>query len=1852
MKTKAIVASVVMLCLLSATVLLSATAETYDSAAAEAIRHGDTPKLIKALISGMKERMEVDEDDFPELISEVERYAGECGDTASAAVLHSMTAEMYHHYYTTNKRKIDRRSDIVGYTPEDIREWTSGIFTRKIREELMASLRPDRLLKDTPADKFRAIMDTGDDSPALRPTLYEFLAFRTLDIAPSTDVYNRLIAYLNTREDKKAAVLATLDYLRFLHMPCRTVKAKEIYAASLDSLLAIYADKDYSVEIVEAKLEAGQYGPSADADSVRAAEYEICRETIARFPRYGRIGLLRNRLEELQSPALQVSAPRTVYPGEMLGIKLSYRNIPRATVRIYHSKKTSAETLSYNNNEGNTSGTRGALAREVECQLSVPNSYTTVDTTLLIPTDDMGLYEYTVSSPSCDVSVGGMFQVSRLAAVSRAVSGGGTEVLVADYLSGKPATDATVTYYSGTRDKMQLAGTAGTDRYGIATFSHEDNRPAYSVGRSGDEQIMLTQVYSGSRRVTETKERPQVALFTDRGLYRPGQTVCFKGIAYIRKADLTSALEDETFKVTLRDAAGKEVSSQSFRANRFGSFNGEFSLPQTTLGGVFTLSSENATARIRVEEYKRPTFRVDLLPVEGEVSFGDTAIIRGKAATFSAVPLQGGEVTYRIIRQPLPLRGYRHGGNVYEEVAEGKTVVGGDGMFAFGFTPEKPESDDDAYRSYRISAMLTGQGGETQEATSVVTIGESSIVLITDIPERMERDSAHATISARTLNDEQLSTIGSYTIHRLKDKETSIDDETEVCSYEADKQMASGSFTSGKAIDRSVLRKLPSGRYRITLNASDSKGHPASTAQDFILYSLRDSKPPIKTHIWLPREETECFVGEEANVLFGTSDKDAYVLYELFSNGECVSRQSVVMSGENRSFSIPFKESYGDGFVAMFSFIKSGKLHKAQVEIKRRQPDRMLSVCPTTFRDRLLPGSRETWTLHVHDADSMAVDAEVLASMYDASLDRILPDGAHEWRFNPQRLVYLNAPSFTAGAGMGSRSSIDYLEPHLSVVPEYRYNRLDWQGALDGGTMSYGRGIMLKSSASPMMMASMAEADSHISNDTPSENVLRENFSETAFFYPMLSTDGKGDVAVRFTLPESNTTWKFRAFAHTADMKWGSLTEEIISNKPLMVTPHLPRFMREGDEVSVSTDVTNSSEMSVSGEVRLELFDVATGQTLTDIPAKTFALEADSSATVMWTLRTPNVTGVIGCRIVADAGSAGDGEQHLIPVLSNRILITESTPIYLADTMQQHIRLSGFDPAGSRQPYRATLELTANPVWYAVQALPVLTQPTSDDVVSWFASYYGNALARHIIASNTRIQQVIRRWEAEGKATSTLYSNLEKNQELKNILLEETPWVLSSESETDQKMHLSLLLDANRAESLCAAALQQIRELQTEEGGWSWFKGFPASRQLTLFVLKGMSELSNMNAVEYGEDEKEMQAKAFSYLDKLIQTDYEHLQKTDKAWRNAVPNATQTEYLFVRSSYSNVPETKEALDAIRFYTSRAEKTWREQSLRGKGETALLMYRGGKKDVARSILSWLRKRATVTTEQGMYWANNRRAEGDYLSSPIETHCLLMNVFDTLSPDTGETDRMKQWLLNQKRTQHRESTPATLNAIHTLTLSGSDWIGEDNRCTASWGSNTYSTADGDAATGYLKVTIDKSALSPGNDVVTVRKEGNAPAWGAVYEQYFENISEVQKQKGVLSVEKKLFVENGQVITPADGGRLRVGDKVIVRLTVRTDREMDYVCLKDLRAGCFEPAEQISGTKWRDGVVYYQSPTDVSENFFFSRLPKGTFVIEYPVYVARSGSFAGGISTIQCLYAPEFVSHTEGTQVSAGN
>lgn len=1501
MKIRAIILSALILCGISAVIMYSRAAQPQQTSSVitQAINDKNTPMVIKNLILKMKEQMEVNDDQFPELIKEVENYTNSCADSASVAVLHSMLAEMYQSYYQRNQWTINQRTQLSGYIPEDIRVWTSNLFTDKIKEEIDLSLRPTALLQNTPVSKFKDILEIGKDSQTLRPTLYEFLAFRALDIQPTVQIYKDLIAFQNKEPNMKSVLLTELDYLRFLYGDKRDKESFVAYMNALDELYRNLASQNYAAEILIAKLDLVSGSMfryvSTQWDSIKAEEVKLCEEGIKRYSGYPRTAILKNRLAQLEQPTLSASTNNTVYPGQQLGIKLEYKNVQKVIVQIYRSSKTPLQAAAHTSAKKSSSSTLGQLVNEKTFSLLLPNSYSQQDTTLHISMDQPGLYECVVTVPGQQLKTINTVSVTRLAAIYRNLSGNKQEVMVTDYLSGKPVEGAIVTYYGGQRRSLQELGTVKTDREGLATLPANSQVLAFQASRPGDTNAMLTNIYPMGSAHKPEKNPVEVSIFTDRGLYRPGQTIFFKGLAYVKDSNDPHAVAGQPFTVTLYDANGKEITQKKVTTNEFGSFNGEFSLPKQTLSGVFRLSTGQMSVYIHVEEYKRPTFQAYFLPIKGDIAFGDSVTIQGKAATFSGVSLPSGDVTWRITRRPFLLWRYFRP-SAPTQVAEGSTTLSSDGTFSVSFRPQKEEDTNpyaSAYQTYEVSATVTDSKGETQEANYTFSVGESSIVLFTNLPPQIEKDSVKAVVEARTINGEMVSTSGTFKIVELIANRS---DKNSGESYKEGKQVASGSFTSGKEISPAIFSQLPSGRYRILVEAKDSQGRQSKNQSDFILYGKNDKRPPVFTHTWLLKEKTTCLPGEEAEIVFGTSDKDAYVLYEWFAGNNRIHHELIKLSDANHRFKIPFKPEYGEGIIVSFTFVKEGELYITQVPVELQLPNRQLTIKPITFRDRLLPGSKESWKFRITDADSTIVSAEVLTSMYDASLDKIIP---FNWYFSPRRTILLQAPRFSTGAGFQRSYQYDQTEAKYIKVPQYQYDRLNWFGLFNEIVIrGYGSsnrafatgGIMLKSAAAPVVAESMnimedsavleepsvesTEGEPVFSLSDPfakessqpiSPEQIRQNFAETAFFYPTLQTNEEGDVFVNFTLPESNTTWKLQMLANTKDLKYGLLTKEVISSKPLMVLPNLPRFVRQGDEVSISTQVINNSKEAVSGRVRIELFDPATDQPIICLSKsqRPFELQPDSIATVSWIIPVPKQISLLGVRILADSEKGSDGEQQIVPVLSNQLLITESTPFYLLKEGEKQIRISGNSEGAT--PFRLTLEMTGNPIWYAVQALPTITQPNNDNILSWFAAYYSNTLASYIAQAHPRIQKVINQWTAQGGNASTLYSNLGKNQELKNILLEETPWVLAADNETEQKQRLSLLFDLNRADGLREAALQQLIQQQNEEGGWSWFKGFPASRAITLSILKGMSQLVQLNAIQYGQAEKEMQMKALKF---------------------------------------------------------------------------------------------------------------------------------------------------------------------------------------------------------------------------------------------------------------------------------------------------------------------------------------------------------------------------------------------------
>ncbi|MDR1763334.1 MAG: alpha-2-macroglobulin [Dysgonamonadaceae bacterium] len=1875
----------------------------------DALRRGDSPQLIKALIHKLKYKTAIDAAEFPALIAETENFAANDANRVEQAVIYSLLAELYHQYYDSESWSINQRT-AVQTPPEDMTTWPANLFIARITGLALLSLAPEADLQQTDALKYKDILETGEDSRTQRPTLYDFLIFRAIEMlgkldnisairnyfpqtqpvsaenfAPAAEwvkreiaagdcdmplqilkLYQKLLAFRISQNNEFALLMADLERINFVNT--HTFDADDAYLNALDNLEKQYENQDFCAEILVEKAEYWEiksvYDADEESDNPKYKNekniFEICKYGITKYHNYKRIGKLEDILKILTRGQISVNTPNTVYPGNELELKFNYRNINNITVKIY---RIDAPITAYTNRwqRGGLYKEYGKLVDTKRFTLINVEPYVFSDTTLKIPMKELGIYEYVVNTePAQNETANGQFSVSRLATISREVDGK-REYFVADRISGKPALWAKVNTYKLSNNKLVKINTLTTDANGLATGGDSRDEQFYNAELGADKGLITSPTPWISSYGSSQENAPRLNIFTDRAIYRPGQTVYFKGISF--DANKESVLPDRAYKIVFRDANSKEISDFQAKTNEWGSFSGEFVIPQGLLNGAFSIQADRdgGYVSIRVEEYKRPTFEIEFDKNDKTPRLGAEAAVSGTVKTFSGVPVQETTLKYRITRS------YHWFYRMYRQpvqVAEGEVKTDEAGRFEILFAPERAFEDQQRKSvsyTYKIEASLTDAKGETQSGETSISIGDKSLILnVSSLKDETNRDSLTAVIiSAVNLNGVPIETSGAYRIFSLRPKQAGKLNNT-AADWEQDKQIFETRFQSGKEIDLKQLKSLSSGRYRIVAEAADAE----DLTFDFTLFSLSDKRPPVPLYKWLVPVKTYCAVGEKAELIFGSSAK-VYVLYEIFKNGVKLPTSRFVLDNENRRIIIPFIESYGDGVVAKFTFIKDSQVFTEDVNIYRKQPDKRLTLKMEVFRDRLLPGQKEEWKISVKDATKTGLASELLASMYDASLDKI---AANNFYFNPVRNISFYGVRQQTGNEFGNSSAGMSLALKFANISQFQYDELNLFGLGYEEEVIYahkaiyahknsvlrtvsgiaGGVVMAESEADSYIEESVSVDMSPISSAEPPVQI-RQNFAETAFFYPHLKTDSTGQTLISFTVPESNTTWKLMALAHTKDLKFGQLIAEAISQKQLMVAPNVPRFLRNGDRATLTATVSNLSESAQSGLVSLEFFNPETEQTAIAVPnaEQTFTVEAGKTTSVVWTFEVPQNIDLTALKIVARTADFSDGEQHLVPVLPNRMLVTESLALSVTGGQS---RTFAFDekPSATRQDYRMTLEFTGNPVWYAVQALPAITAPQSDNVLDWFAAYYSNEIAVRTANSNPKIRQIIEAWTKQGGSAETLLSNLEKNQELKAVLLEETPWVAEARGESEQKQRLSLLFDANRAVNLRSQALEKIRAQQCEDGGWGWFKGMNGNVSITQWLLYGFAEIGGQTQTA------DMQTKAVAFIDSKIKKHFDDLKKYNKEWQKTVGISTyELEYLLVRSAYSAIP-LGDAKEAFNFYLNLADKYWaKTPSLYDRAIAAILLNKNGKKTSAAAILKSLREHAVRKPDYGMFWANNTANTFAFQSATC-THTFIMQAFNEVGAEASEMDDMKLWLLRQKQTQRWESVPATVSAIEILLKTGKNWLENPAKTTIDWGGKTLSTEQGEIATGYIKETAAAQEIKSEMKKITITKPDDGAGWGALYIQYFEDLDKIRASTTGLNVEKSLFVEKtgaaGKTLQPiSESTPIRVGDKVTVRLTVRSDRDYEYVMLKDLRASCFEPVEQISGIQWKQGTIYYQSPKDASMNFYFDNLAKGVYVFEYGLYATAKGDYSNGTATIQCLYAPEFTAHTSGGRVS---
>ncbi|NDW18578.1 hypothetical protein D0T53_06570 [Dysgonomonas sp. 216] len=1900
--------------------LPQSAANVVDEVLAQAISEKNNEQIIKALICKNKYKIITDSDDNLGLFSDLENLLKDISGPADNALLHTYIAELYLNYYNDQYWSIKGRTNLGNYIPEDMKEWTTNIFEDKIFEHFGKSVENVDLLLTKKISDYNELIEKGADSKKYYPTLYDFLMKRCIELSKNINgiryADKPLLSFdkvtLNTSDFIKldsqsfgsnitaVSFLYIKEYLENLHNRNMTgtiiLTELERYklissvygrstsgAQSLDFLLDIfnnYKSDETCVELINQIADLYKR-KNTDADLTQA--YDWCLKGIDMYPKYERVNILKIQLRDMERPYAHISG-KTIFAADKKDkkLKLEYNNIKTGTLTI--SKKAVDGSFKF--------------LKTINIELSPKTTYIKEKQDVDLGITEAGEYKIKANfgennTYKDDFSL----YVTNLMVLTRAKGEREYEFYVVNRLNGNPVKDVSVKILKDNK----ILKTAQTDNKGFTVLTIDENinkdyslrnKYKYQVSTKNDDSGLKCsfpydyRYWQGGDQPNIVTETERTDIFTDRSIYRPGQIVYYKCIiSSENEGGGFRVIPNKTYEVEFEDSNGQTISESKVTTNEFGSLSGEFTIPKGLNTGTYSIWINDNSIYINVEEYKRPTFQITFDKIDKTYKFGEKITIKGHAENFSGIKIQDAEVEYQVTQSSL----WRWFGGNTETIADSVSVTQKDGSFEISFMiPEKSGSDivplwRNIY-SYNVSATVTDINGETQTGDYRFSVGSVSMILSADIPQMLSKESAAViNIKATNLDGYEISSAnGKYTVYKMTDNDSV---KTEVLT---------GEFVLGKQDElKEKLKKIPSGQYLIKLQANDSNGNLVENENKFVLYSEKDKRPAIETNEWWIVKEPKFGQGKAAEIILGISAKDITVLYELEKDNKILQQQQIKYNNENKSFVIPYNESYGENVYACFTYVVNEEVYRKEQLIELQKEEKKLNLRFDVFRDKLRPGQNEEWRISITDNQDKPAFAELLASMYDSSLDKIYQPAY--WN------IYQNSKYIANPVGLNSGEGYNNLyKTYNGRTSRFDYKKFEFDELRWFGFSFYGRTMRIRGTGSTVMpaaavvnssdLAEMEEASmddalqgrvaglavaskakfesngatltqeagaGQIEKADESQPQIRRDFNETAFFYPHLKTDSNGKILISFTVPESNTLWKFRALAHNKELTSGALEAIAVSRKELMVTPNLPRFMRQGDKASISTKISNLSESPMSGNVRLEFFNPVT-EDIIDMPMadkqQTFSIVKDASASVSWTFDVPADIEMIGCRIIAQSENFSDGEQHAISVLPNRMLVTESMAMHVNAGKNGYFTFDKFanNKSKTAENYRLTLEYTANPAWYAVQALPTLSNPSGDDAISWFASYYVNTLGTAIGVQYPKVSAMIKAWKQQNQDKKTLTSDLMKNEELKSVLLEETPWVLDAKDETEQIQQLSLLFDANNNIQKTNMAIDKLSDLQNSDGSWSWFKGFYPSRSITQYILYGFTQLIGMNAVQYPERVKRMQMNAIRFIDLKIREDFEDLKKYNKNWETITSISTnQLEYLYVRSSYRDIPIDQETRTAERFYTSVVEKNWTKLDLYQRSLLVVLLQRNGNKELSAKIMNSLREHAKKTDEMGMFWANNR-SHVFMSQSAVATHVFLMDAFKEAKAPAEEMDMLKQWLIKQKQTQKWESTHATIDAIYALLSTGSNWFDVKNESAQiTIGGKKVDTSNIEQGTGYIKETWNKGEINSKMANVQISKQGNTPSFGALYWQYFEDLNKISTSvNNGFSVDKLLFVhENGKLNIVNESRSLKVGDKVVVRLVVRTDRDMEFVHLKDMRASCFEPTETLSGNKWQNNAVYYQSTKDASTNFYFDNLPKGTYTFEYELYVSRSGTYSNGITSIQCLYAPEFISHTNGITVT---
>ncbi|MCX7744477.1 MAG: MG2 domain-containing protein [Flavobacteriales bacterium] len=1979
------------------------------------------PQLVKSLIYLMKYSETLDEDAFKvsyNLLQQEIRQA----PSPYKQVLYSLRGNLLWNYYQNYRWQFYNRTPITDASNDDILTWDlNRLFSETIYSFCQSLSQPENLQKIT-TDKYIAILEGNDSLKSRRPTLYDILAYKAIEIfqhaetgltqpansfemnrseffmpaeqfskynIPTTDtlnnqyqailIYQKLLEFHVFNKQWDALVDADLNRLKFVYNHSTIENKDSLYIQALDALQKKYITNDVTAEVlVELASTYKKLGETYDAFNEQTHRYrmdilkalQICEEVIQRFPKTLGANNARALKEQILLPTLEITTEHGNLPGKFIPVHLRYRNLQEVHLRLYSINHDAWVDLEKRYKYNHFDSLLIYLRKQQPLATWQQTLKSSADlqnhtTEIALPPRELGFYVLLASDkPSFDYPSSAIalsdFWVTNLMHLSRPENNyRENTIVVAERESGHPAQDVEVRLYQeqynyiNRRYESQLIRTFKTNKQGElrVPFITKDyyNNFRIELRKGKDRYVSPSSLYQYKDWYEYYDEKGiSIHYFLDRSIFRPGQTVHFKGIV-INRGNFMKGTESKivtNYKTTIKlfDANYQEVSKLNVTSNEFGTFSGSFELPMNLLTGEWTLGNEISTISFSVEEYKRPKFEILFDTIRNEFRLGDQVTVSGSAKALSGFAVDGAQVSYRIYRNAMfpPWFYYWRGGLISDsprmEIAGGSTITDENGAFSVTFEAIPDRSISKKWEPtfyYTIEINVTDINGETRTATRTVQVGYASIQVRGNIPNVLNvKDTSLYKLEVLNMENYPAENSGQLTITRLeepsrlfKQKGWGRVDEPVLNESEYHQAFPHLPFANehleenwkrGEVILNTTFNNksnntlkpanlsLKQGVYLIEAKTLDGYGETASYRQIVKMYDLHESKPFAKEFISYIPIKTSAEPGEEALFLISTAAKQLEIRMEIEHRGQMVSKQIIMLSNTQKLIRIPVKEIHRGGFDVHFTAIIENRAYTFQHYIEVPYSNKDLKLKFATFRNELLPGVEEEWKITVKDQGNQVTTAEILVSMYDASLDAFRPS---KWWFNP----------YTYGYSMRQWASSDHLHlsksslyaPSWTTYTEWKFPQYQNMANFGCNMLAYSVWMYRNGSYAGYALETMTmdapifeekettsprkkdknedhRNETRITGNTSINDEeqnqkgkeeqtdlekrinnslqTRSNFAETAFFYPHLQTNEQGEVVFSFRMPESITRWNFQAMAHTRDLKFGMLTEEVVTKKQLMVNSYAPRFFREGDILYFSTKVTNLSNQDLPVKVTLSLTDaiqqkdIALSCKLTN-PVITKTIAKGKSEMFVWKIEIPQQVYAITYQIVADGGVHSDGEEMSIPVLSNRILVTESLPLPIRGKATRTFRLEKLrqsEISSTIRHHRLTLEFTSQPAWYAIQALPYMMEYPHECSEQTFNRLYANALASHIANSNPRIKKVFDVWKTQ--QPGTLLSNLEKNQELKEVILQETPWVMDAKNETERKQRIALLFDLNRMKNETASTLMKLEKLQVSNGGWPWFAGGPDNRFITQYIVTGFGRLKKLGVQDHTGKVGDMISKALYYLDERMQEDYHQLKKYKVDLTKKQIGATQIQYLFARSYFPEKELDKQYTEAYNFYFNQAKAYWNTESMMMRGMIALIMQRANETNMAQQIIRSLSENAIRNEEMGMYWKQNNSYF--WYDAPIETQALMIEAFSEVMSDKKAIEDMQLWLLKNKQTNDWKTTKATADACYALLMQNITWLEDTEPVVVKLGSITidpkiHTEIKTEAGTGYYKTSWGREAIRAEMGEVSVQKNTDGIAWGALYWQYFEDLDKITSAATNVKITKKLFKQirsdRGPILEPiSEKTVLKVGDKVKVRIEIQSDRNLEYVHLKDLRASAFEPENVFSGYRWQDGLGYYESTRDAASHFFIEYLPRGTYVFEYPVRVTHRGVFSNGITTLQCMYAPEFSSHSEGLIVNIDN